>query len=101
MRVATARLASRGRQHSILCRPVQLLYPLEICFKSAVNNPVELTHDPQTPETHTRKSSPSLETMESTLKQDTPEEQSLSRRAAARWSDDIRREWIAELNFTD
>ena len=84
VRAATIRLASRCGQHSILSRPVQLLYPLEIGFKSAADNPDELTHDPQNPETRTQQASLSLESTEPALEQGTPEKPTRVRRAAAR-----------------
>lgn len=83
-RAATVKVVSRDRQQSMLRRPIQLLYPLEIHCESVDTSPTEPTLDPKTP-----KSQPELS------------KQARPRRAAAKRADEMRREWIAELEGSD
>ena len=50
VRSVTVKLVLSGRVHSILCRPVQLLYPLKIRCKTTAINPDEPSHGSEPPE---------------------------------------------------
>lgn len=84
-RAATVKLPSQGRQHSVLRRPVQSLYPLEIHGEAHVNEPSSdsSSESPPTPERPVEESS------------------IYPRRAAAMRADEVRRGWISELECTD
>ena len=82
-RAAVVKVASCNQQHSILKRPVQLLYPLEIHCELAGTTPPEASLDP--------------ELSESLLEEDPVTERVRPKRAAAKKADKVRREWIAEL----
>ena len=87
-RAAIVKVASRDRQHSILKRPIQLLYPLEIQYESTETSRTKTTLDPESNE-----SSPDhIATLT---------EQIRPKRAAAKKADTVRREWIAELEKDD
>ena len=86
-RAATVKLASSGRQHPLLRRPIQLLYPLEIHRETPVSDP----------------SSDSSSESPPTTERPNPNEKSQlrPRRAAARQADEVRKSWISELEYTD
>ena len=88
-RAAIVKVASRDRQHSILKRPIQLLYPLEIQCESTETSCAKTTLDPESNE-----SSPDGDIATLT-------EQIRPKRAAAKKADTVRREWIAELEKDD
>ncbi len=82
-RAATAKVASRDRQHSMLRRPIQLLYLLEI-------------HSAST------ETSPSVSLLRPEPTEDLPERVEVNKRArpkraAAKRADEARREWIVGL----
>ena len=82
-RAAVVKVASRDQQHTILKRPVQLLYPLEIHCESTGMTPPETSLDP--------------EPSELLPDSDIVTERVRPKRAAAEKADEVRREWIAEL----
>ena len=86
-RAATVKLASSGRQHPLLRRPIQLLYPLEIHRETPVSEPSSDSSSESPPTTERPK----------------PKEKSplRPRRAAARQADEVRKSWISELEHTD
>jgi len=88
-RAATVKLASSGRQHSVLRRPIQLLFPLEIHGELPVNEPSSTSNS---------KSPPTLEKPEPNP---SGESSSRPRRAAAKQADEVRRRWISDLERTD
>ena len=49
-RAAVVKIASRDRQHSVLRRPIQLLYPLEIHCESTEPSPSESLSNPENSE---------------------------------------------------
>ena len=51
-RAAIVKVASRDRQHSILKRPIQLLYPLEIQYESTETSRTKTTLDPESMSLH-------------------------------------------------
>ena len=75
--------ASRDWQHTILKRPIQLLYPLEIHCKTTATIPSPAPREPKP-----REALPA---------EDDVTERVRPKRAAARKADEVRREWIAEL----
>ena len=85
-RAAVVKVASRDRQHSILKRPIQLLYPLEIRCESTETIPSEAPLDPKPCEP---------------LPADDVTEQVRPKRAASKKADEVRRERIAELRQSD
>lgn len=94
VRAATVKVASSGRQHSTLKRPIQLLYPLEIrsefTYAAAPTKP-SVSDKSSTPERP--QSAPTSRPAQS----DT-EVTRRPRRAAAIKADMRRREWVAELD---
>ena len=86
-RAAVVKVASRDRQHLILKRPIQLLYPLEIHCKSTDITTSEASLDP--------------EPCESLPKDDEAAERVRPKRATSKKADEVRREWIAELQEDD
>ena len=76
-RAAVVKVAARDQQHTMLKRPVQLLYPLE-------------THCASTTATHPEPS-------EMLPNSDTVTDRIRPKRIAAEKADEVRREWIAEL----
>ena len=86
-RAAVVKVASRGQQHTILKRPVQLLYPFEIHCESTETTPPETSLDP--------------ESSELLPDSDTVTDRVCPKRAAAEKADKIRRDWIAELEKDD
>ena len=90
-RAAVVRVASRDQQQSILKRFVQLLYPLEIRCESAEITPSETTpsETPVDPEPC------------EPLPEDDVTEQVRPKKAASKKADELRREWIAELEKDD
>ena len=81
-RSALVRVATRDRQHTLLKRPLQLLYPLEI-------------HEPEPPEAP----SENVSTFSQTFDAPVPERRPI--RAAARRANERRRIWIQELQDPD
>ena len=86
-RAAVVKIASRDRQHTILKRPIQLLYPLEIHCETTTTTPPRRPLDPKP-----REPLPA---------QDDVTERVRPKRAAAKKADEVRREWIAELEKGD
>ena len=86
-RAAVVKVASRDQQHTILKRPVQLLYPLETRCESTETTIPETSLDPE----------PSEPLPDS----DTVTDRIRPKRAAAEKADKVRREWIAELEKDD
>lgn len=86
-RAATVKIAACGRQHSILRRPIQLLYPLEIHCEST--------------ELASSESPTNTENPESLPEQVDANKQTRPKRAAANKADEVRREWVAELERID
>ena len=78
-RAAVVKVATRDRQHLVLKRPVQLLYPLELHCEPAETTPPGV---PPIPESH-----------EPLPKAEDVAEQVCPKRAASRKADEIRREW--------
>ena len=78
-------MASRDRQYSILKKPTQLLYPLEIQCESTEMSRNKTPLDPESSEF-----SPDNDNV-------TVTEQIRPKRAAAKKADIVRRQWIAEL----
>ena len=68
------------------CRPIQLLYPLEIHCELTETTPPEAPLDPEPCES---------------LSEDDVTEQVRPKRAAAKKADEVRKEWIAELEKGD
>ena len=87
IRAAVVKVASRERQHSILKRPIQLLYPLEIHYGSTVATPSQASLDPKS--------------IEPSPAEDDVTEQVRPKRAASKKADEVRRQWIAELEKSD
>ena len=85
-RAAVVRVASCDQQQSILKRPEQLLYLIEIRCESAEITPSETPVDPELCEP---------------LPEDDVTEQVHPKRAASKKADKVRREWIAELEKDD
>ena len=83
-RAAVVKIASCDQQHSILKRPIQLLYPLEIQCES--------TEKDLPPGTECSKSLPQPP--------DTTEH-ARPKRVATKKADEVRRGWIAELEKDD
>lgn len=83
-RAAVVKVASRDQQHTILKRPVQLLYPLETHCESTETTIPETSLDP-----------------EPLPDSDTVTDRIRPKRAAAEKADKVRREWIAELEKDD
>ena len=86
-RAAILKVASCDRQQSILRIPIQLLSPLEMHSKFTDTSPSEATLDSEIPESKPEE-----------VDADT---QVRPKRAAARRADELRREWIAELEEDD
>ena len=86
-RAAVVKIASRDQQHTILKRPIQLLYPLEIHCKTTATIPSPAPREPKP-----REPLPA---------EDDVTERVRPKRAAARKADEVRREWIAELEKGD
>ena len=95
-RCALVRVASRDKQHTLLKRPVQLLYPLEISQPEHADNTLECmsSAQPQPGET--------LVTCESVAEPvDTCEPARRPVRAAAKKAAEKRRVWVEELQNQD
>ena len=87
IRAAVVKVASRERQHSILKRPIQLLYPLEIHYGLTAATPSQAPLDPKS--------------FEPSPAEDDVTEQVRLKRAASKKADEVRRQWIAELEKSD
>ena len=87
IRAAVVKVASRGWQHLILKRPIQLLYPLEIHCRETVAAPSQAPLDPKPCEP--------LPAEDDVTKEVHP------KRAATKKADEVRRQWIAELEKSD
>ena len=82
-----AKVASHERQHSILKRPIQLLYPLEIHYGLTAATPSQAPLD--------------AKSCEPLPAEDDVTEQVRPKRAASKKADEIRKQWIAELEKSD
>ena len=87
IRAAIVKVASRERQHLILKRPIQLLYQLEIHCGSTAATPSQAPLDPKS--------------CEPSPAEDDLTEQVCLKRAASKKADEVRRQWIAELEKSD
>jgi len=92
-RSALVRVATRDRQHTLLKRPLKLLYPLEICEpESTPENSLQL------PETHSENVPPSDPGVQTSVVSE-PKRRPI--RAAAERAAEKRRVWIQELQGQD
>ena len=92
MQGATVKVASQNRQHSLLRRPIQLLYPLEVC--SQQEDLVDMVSDEPEPQTQSQEESASTE-----IPQGPPDQEPRrrSQRSTARQADDRRKACMLEL----
>lgn len=86
-RAAVVMVASRDRQHLLLKRPIQLLYPLELHHESM--------------ETTLPEAPPIPESDELLPEEEDAAERARPKRAASKKADEVWRRWIAELENCD
>lgn len=92
IRGATVKVASQNRQHPLLRRPIQLLYPLEV--HSQEKAPVASVSDEPEPETQSQEKSISTKTPQVPPEQ---EPRQRSQRSAAKQANDRRKACMLEL----
>ena len=92
IRGAVVKVASQNRQHSLLRRPVQLLYPLEVCSPHAA----QVNSEPSNPGPETRSE---LDSYATDTVPDSPDQgtRRRSQRDAAKQADDRRKACMIEL----